>query len=380
MAIALILFFVFFPAVILYLCHRFAWLNKIGSVVIAYIAGLLLGNVIGIPDELNPVQEITATISIPLGIPLLLFSANIKRWFSIAGRTMISMLVAIFSVVIVVTAGYFIFEKKLTDAEKIAGMLVGVYTGGTPNLASIKTALGVNAEAYLMTHTYDLILSAIYLLFLLTIGQRFFHLFLPKFTIRKDTGEKEARERFAEDIDDYRGIFSRKRFIPLLKALGLSVFIFLIGGGLSFIVPERFSMVSAILCITTLGLLFSLFPSVNKIEKSFQVGMYFILIFSIDVASMANISQFINETPYLFYYVTVAIFGTFFLHLVFSFIFRIDADTVIITSTALILSPPFVPVIAGALKNKEIIISGLTVGIIGYAIGNYLGVFIAYAL
>ncbi|MFA5817626.1 MAG: hypothetical protein WC865_18650, partial [Bacteroidales bacterium] len=29
--------------------------------------------------------------------------------------------------------------------------------------------------------------------------------------------------------------------------------------------------------------------------------------------------------------------------------------------------------VAGALKNKEVIISGITVGLIGYAIGNYLG-------
>ena len=51
-----------------------------------------------------------------------------------------------------------------------------------------------------------------------------------------------------------------------------------------------------------------------------------------------------------------------------------------ITSTALICSPPFVPVIAGAIKNREIIVSGLTVGIIGYAIGNYLGFIVAELL
>ena len=43
-------------------------------------------------------------------------------------------------------------------------------------------------------------------------------------------------------------------------------------------------------------------------------------------------------------------------------------------------SPPFVPMIAGALNNKEIVVSGLTVGIMGYAIGNYLGVLIAGAV
>ena len=63
-----------------------------------------------------------------------------------------------------------------------------------------------------------------------------------------------------------------------------------------------------------------------------------------------------------------------------SIFFRIDTDTMLITSTALICSPPFVPVVAGALRNKEIIITGITVGIIGYAIGNYLGFFVAQFL
>jgi uncharacterized membrane protein len=51
-----------------------------------------------------------------------------------------------------------------------------------------------------------------------------------------------------------------------------------------------------------------------------------------------------------------------------------------ITSTALVCSPPFVPVIAAAIGNKKVIVSGLTVGIIGYAVGNYLGYIIAEAL
>jgi uncharacterized membrane protein len=66
------------------------------------------------------------------------------------------------------------------------------------------------------------------------------------------------------------------------------------------------------------------------------------------------------------------------LHGLFCKIFKIDTDTYIITSVSAICSPPFVPVVAGALKNKEIILSGLTTGIIGYAIGNYLGVGLAY--
>jgi uncharacterized membrane protein len=45
-----------------------------------------------------------------------------------------------------------------------------------------------------------------------------------------------------------------------------------------------------------------------------------------------------------------------------------------------ICSPLFVPVIAAAIGNKKVIVSGLTVGIIGYAIGNYLGYIVAEVL
>lgn len=44
------------------------------------------------------------------------------------------------------------------------------------------------------------------------------------------------------------------------------------------------------------------------------------------------------------------------------------------------LFPPFVPVIAGALKNREVILTGLVIGIAGYAVGNYIGVFLAYLM
>lgn len=59
---------------------------------------------------------------------------------------------------------------------------------------------------------------------------------------------------------------------------------------------------------------------------------------------------------------------------------KIDADTLMITSVAFICSPPFVPVLAGALKNRNSIMPGITIGVIGYALGNYLGFLMAELL
>jgi len=57
-----------------------------------------------------------------------------------------------------------------------------------------------------------------------------------------------------------------------------------------------------------------------------------------------------------------------------------NADYYLITTTSFIYSPPFVPIVAAALKNKDVIVTGITVGVVGYIIGNYLGVGLAYFL
>ena len=379
--IILVLSYLLLPAAILYLCHRFPFVNKIGSVVIAYILGLIIGNTGILPEGSYQFQDALVTVTIPLAIPLLLFSANIRSWFAVAGRTMISMLVALVSVVIMVTLGYLLFRGGgMQDLWKIGGMMVGVYSGGTPNLASLQMMLDVNPDTYIITHTYDMILSSIYLFFLITIGKKVFSLILPPYRHSIKINKEKRKEVVFNGGDPYWGMFKKNSLKKLSLALGLSILIFAIGGGISLLVPESQQMVVAILLITSLGIAASFIPRVNRIERSFEAGMYLILIFSIVVASMADITQFSGAAPNLFKYVTFVVFGSLVLHVLFSSLFKVDTDTVMITSTALICSPPFVPVIAGAIRNREVIVSGLTVGIIGYAVGNYLGFMVAEML
>jgi uncharacterized membrane protein len=367
--IVLSLFYVFTPMLVLHLCRKYRFVNKLGSVFLAYLIGLVFGNIGLLPAGSEKVQEILTTITIPLAIPMLLFSANIRQWIKLARVAVISLVIGVVSVLIVVTIGFFLFKGKgMPEIWKVSGMLVGVYTGGTPNLAALKMMLNVDANIYILTHTYDMAVSIVYLAFLMTIGQRFFHLFLKRFPLGKHIENKEF-----DGANPYQGILKKEQFYPILKSFGLAVIIFGLGGGLSLLFDKSLQMVVVILTITSLGIAASLIPSVNRIEKSFDAGMYLILIFSIVVASMADVSKFTDLTPGLFGYITFTVFGALALHSLLAKVFNVDADTMIITSTALICSPPFVPVVAGAIGNRAVIISGLTVGIIGYAVGNYMG-------
>ncbi len=376
--VLIVLFYFLFPALVLYLDKKFHIVNKIGPVVICYGVGLLIGNIGIFPEGFAKTQDNMNTIVVPLALPLLLFSLNVKAWIRIAGKTFLSLILGLVSVVIMVSVGFYAFGKNIPEAWKVSGLLIGVYSGGTPNLASIKMALDVDPETFLLTHIYDLAVGAITLLFLLTIAQRTFLLFMRPYRSgdREEAGGKQ-RTHF-EQFESYTGIFSRRILGPLLLAMLLSVIIFAMAGGSSLLLPESIQMTFVILTITSIGIGLSFVPRVNKIEKTFQAGIYLILVFCLVVASMADFSLFTFESWPLLMWIVLAVLGSLLLHGVLSWIFKVDVDNFLIISVALSMSPPFVPVVASALKNRDIILPGLIIGIVGYAMGNYLGVLVAY--
>ena len=414
----LLLLFLFYcccPVVLIYATRKSAFLNKTGTVVLAYVAGIIVGNT-GLlpalpetmnqllagraylpthefnalvhrgmltegdrfPNQIAQIQQLLMTIIIPLAIPLLLFSLNIKRWLKLARRALLSMLLGIISLLIVITISFLCLKNYIPDAWKVGGMLVGIYTGGTPNMAAIATALHVDPDLFILVNTYEIVAGFLFLLFILTIARRVFNRFLPPFHQSFAPDNPEKAEVTSEEFQKKPG---RREWLNIGKSLLLAVVIFAAGGGLSLLVPPTVQMAVVILSITTLGVACSLIPAINRLKESFPLGMYLILIFSLVVASMARLQVLFSiRFIHLFIFVALGLFGTLLLHLLLSRLFRIDTDTTIITMTALSFSPPFVPVVASALHNREIIISGLAVGTLGYIFGNYLGILLAWAL
>jgi len=376
----IILFFVLAPIFIIYLEGKYKIVKKIGAVLICYAFGLVVGNIAVLPQGSQVYQNMLTTVSIPLALPLILFSMDFKKWLRGARSAVASLIIGLFSVLLVIFIGYWIYKGSIKDIWQISGLLVGIYTGGTPNMAAIKTALNVPQEMYILTHTYELLLGAVYLVFVISIGQRVLLLVLPPYKSPEEGKIKVGKLNLEEEFESYNGIFKKKTFIPLLGAFGLSVLILGISYALRLIFSEEFQSAAVIIFITSFGIAASFIPKIKQIKKTFQLGMYLILIFCITVASIADVTQLTNISASLFYYVALAMFGSHFLHILIARIFKIDADTVLISGSALICSPPFVPVVAGAIKNRDVILTGMLVGIAGYAIGNYLGVAVAYIL
>ena len=109
--------------------------------------------------------------------------------------------------------------------------------------------------------------------------------------------------------------------------------------------------------------------------------MYLIYVFSITIASMADLSNLdlaggINQLAFM----VVAVFLSLTLHALMCRMLRVDADSMVISSVAFINSPPFVPMVSAAMRNKRALVTGLGAGIVGYAVGNHLGVLMSQLL
>ena len=386
-SVPVILFYLLVPAGVVWLCRRFSAIGKVGAILVLYFLGIILANLFvfpfeGVAAKLFPLQDALTSVTIPLALPLILFACDFREWP--VRKALGSLLIGLVSVMAVATAGYFLFRAHLGEqAPAIAGMVVGVYTGGTPNLAAIKMMLGVDEGTYVLMNSFDMLVSFIFLVFLMAAGIRLFRQILPVDSAAEaEKGLPNVGQKLAQsEAEMYRGIFTRQHFLPTLKALGLSVLIAGIGLGLSFLLTGGINMIVLILTLTTLAIAASYLPAVKKWEKSYDAGMYLVLIFSLVVASMVDIRSLdFHEGLWLLLYITFAIFGSLTLQVILGRIFKIDADTTVITSVAMVNSPLFVPMIAESMKNRRVILTGITIGIIGYAVGNYLGVLIAQML
>jgi uncharacterized membrane protein len=108
------------------------------------------------------------------------------------------------------------------------------------------------------------------------------------------------------------------------------------------------------------------------------VGQYLILVFSFALASGIDFNELQNALgSTLILYGTITL-GVFIVHSIISKFMNIDVDCTIVTLTAGLYGPAFVPAITKQLDNDELTAPGLITGSIGYAIGTFLGIALVY--
>lgn len=369
----LVLIYLLVPAGVIMLCRKVEFLGKLGPILILYIIGIIIGNVFH-PSAMASVQDILSNATVPLAIPLMLFGCTFRR--SQTRSQLLALITGILAVTLAVVAGFFIFRNSVPDAARVGGLLTGVYTGGTMNMAALKSIVGASEEEFILLNSYDMVICFLYLTFLMSFGIKLFHRILPTDAVGSDAGEESSVKAEIETYSgrNYKGILSSAGLKDAGLSLAVALCIVGLSAGAGLLAGDGFFMTVFFLTLTTLGIASSFIRKIHDTRYSYGMGMYLIYIFSIVVSSMADFSKMdLSAGLGMLGFLTFVIFGSLLLQLIMGRLFKIDSDTVVISSVTYICSPPFVPMMAASMGNRKVLACGLTIGVVGYAIGNYLG-------
>ena len=392
--------YLLFPIIIVSAFHKWKILQKIGTVILAYAVGIIMsltGFVTFEPGTADAatfesIQKLIMNISVPLAIPLMLFNCDFKLWTRALPKTILALVGGIIAITVAVISGFFIFRSTgVNDIENVSAMMTGIYTGGTMNFNALGAALGVDPTTITLVLTFQMLITFPLIMFITGGGYRLFRRILP-FPDESTSISKLGSNIEDHGIENYGMMLNKKVFPKTMLGLLLSIGFLAIGAGLSLLLYNlgvvgdqetgtgKLNELVIILTITTLSIIASFSKKIRELPKTFELGMIFILIFSIAVASQFNPYSIDMSAISLGLFVLYIMLVSVIIHIIFCRFSKISGDLYTVAQVGLFCSPPFIPPVVGAMGNKKVLISGIVIGLIGYAIGTYMGVGIAYLL
>lgn len=363
------------PCLVIHMAKRIRAIRWLSPIVVCYILGIIAGNLPFLTLKTELLRSV-AEVSVCLATPMLLFSCDFMKWLKNSRQTFLSFFIGTVAVVIVAFMAFLVFDGSISEGWKVAGMTIGLYTGATVNLTAIGIALDVNEETFIILNSADLLFGGIYFFFLITIGKKVLGIFLPRF---KGYNGGPGTETSPGDLPGLRTGWSQA-ITQVLISLGISSVILAVALGFSYLATGGMASTLIILVITTLGIALSFNRKISRLKFNYRTGDYLLLMFALALGGLASVSELVTGNLPLVLFCAMVVFGSVMLHLLASYFFRIEDDTVIITSAAVLYGPAFILPIADAIRNREVIVAGLSMALLGNAFGTYLGIALAYAL
>lgn len=357
---------VLLPAAAQWGARRHPVLRALGPVVLCYVAGVALSLTGLAPDP--AAGKALSGAGVALAIPLLLLPTDFAAWLRSSRPAVVSFSLACAAVMACAWTAGRLFSS-VHDSRALAGMLAGVYIGGTPNMSALAVALHASDGTFLAANAVDMTLSSAYLLFLTGPGRSVLRRFLPAHPGEPEWSGDSARD----ELSEFLSWPLPRRARAALVCLGAAGAALAVSAAVSRAATGTLSDTAVILLLTSLGVAGSLWGPTRRMPGSFVVGNYLLLVFCAAVGAMTRLDALAGAGWGLPAMVAFTITSSILVHYGAAAALGLDAETVMVTSCAAIMSPAFVVVVVAALKDRRLLLPGVTSGLVGYAVANYLG-------
>lgn len=372
--------------------------RSLGAALVGILLAMLLSN-LGIIPGASPAYDFLSGPAVSAGIVLILLSVDLRTVIEAGPRMLAAFAVgAVGTVAGTAVAALALAGAIGPETWKLAGQYAATYTGGGANFAAVGAALGTSGELFTAGIAADVIVTALWMATCLAVPALWPGGGAGAVGSGPDTsgagspgaaetgvpgGAAETgvpgdgpviRAEHALDRRLYRTI-GTVSLTDLAGLLAIVLGTLLISSWLAARTP-----LPAVLWLTTIALLLAQSRRIRELRGAAVFGNFLVLWFLASNGASSVIANIVAVGPPIFYFAltTVAVHGL--VIFVGGRIVGLDLRTLAVASQANVGGPASAMALASARGYTDRLLPGVAVGLLGYAVGNYLGLGVAAAL
>ncbi|MBQ7759435.1 DUF819 family protein [Anaerotignum sp.] len=377
----------------IYAEQTWAWASKISGAIVALLGALILTNLGIIPTNCVWFDDIVWGFVVPMAIPLLLLTCDIRKIGREAGKILIVFLFGSIGTTVGALLGFALLGDHVENLAGVAAMMTGSYIGGTVNFAALSSAFEVPGETVSAAVVADNLLMTLYFFVLIMIPSIKF--FYNKFT-HPHIDEVNARGVDEEAKTQAAAYWGKKPISLQDIAINIAISVIIvwvsteIAAVLAAVIPTSNPVLALLngmlgnkyLVLTTITMIIATAFSkpLENLGGSQEIGTYLIYLFFFVVGAPASIKAIFLNAPLLLVFCAIMVFVNMLFCFVFGKLFKFDLEDIILASNANIGGPTTAAALAISKGWVKLIGPIMLVGTLGYVIGTYFGTFVGQFL
>ena len=343
--------------------------SQITGTVIVILGAIAAANIGLIPHQ-SPTYDFVFTFVVPILIPLFLLQADLRRVIREASRTTLAFLIASAGTVLGVLVAVSVLDlsqlanqsdNAITAKEgAIAGLFAATYIGGSVNYAALgdMTGLITDRSFFSAATAADNLFSALYLSLIAS---------LPTLS---GLARWYPEHRMSELVETEAPPTISAQSLCL--ALSISVILVVISDmvAAAWTGPStRYVVLTALTLILATAV-----PHIRRLTAGgFELGIALSFSFFASIAAGADIEAMMSKAPMLGALVAMLLAVHLGVLLLVGKLCRLTLPELLTASNAAILGATTAPTMAAAKGWKDQVTPGVLVGVIGYALGTFVG-------
>ena len=351
--------------------RRVPALSKVGASLLTLVFGAVVSN-LGLVPAASPVYDTIAGPVTYLAIAWLLLSVNLSDVKKVGVRMFGAFGLAVFGTALGAFVGAVVFASVLgEDGWRLAGVFTGTYSGGSVNFVSVGRVVELPASLWSGATAADALTTGIWMAVSLT---------LPVWAGRYFAPVPKELTELADDHAPGAPHQNHPFFAPAsVSALDLAV---LVAAGLALLTAAELTarlvpQVHTVLWLTTYALILGQTRWFHHAEGALQLGTMVLLLFFVVIGIWSRVAEIVAVGAVVFYYtlVVVGIHGL----VVYGLgrLVGVDVGTLSVASQASVGGPSSALAVAVAREWPGLVLPGIIMGLVGYAVGTYAGVGVA---